>query len=72
MLEHPWFKDIDIEAIKNKTFKAEHIPVFENIFDTGSFLRDFTASKIKQSTLLKEQKQMVFKNYEIFKEFEDE
>ena len=30
VLKHPWFANVDIESIKNKTMEAEYKPILSN------------------------------------------
>ena len=30
VIKHPWFEDLDLEAVKNKTITAPYVPALEN------------------------------------------
>ena len=43
VLQHVWFRDINIDAIKSKKMQAEYVPVLSNDpMDVSNFDEEFT------------------------------
>ena len=42
-MSHPWFKDMDWDAVKAKSVKAPYVPSLEHDFDVKYFDQGFTS-----------------------------
>lgn len=65
---HPFFKDINFEAILNKKVPAPFVPTIKGNLDVQNFDEDFTKECPEVQTYV-ENKNLIKKNQELFKDF---
>ena len=66
---HPWFADIDIEAILKKRESAPFIPKIEGQRDLSNFDPEVTNQNLKESILPEESINLIRDKHDAFKDF---
>ena len=69
--KHPFFAKIDFNAIEQKKVKAPFIPEVENDTDVQNFDEEFTNEDVGMSYIPKKNLEMIKKNQNMFKDFND-
>lgn len=71
VLEHAWFKDIDVDSILKKEFTPAFKPeLSKDIFDVSNFDSDFWKKPPKLSKVNKQTKDMILNQQEKFAGFD--
>ena len=69
ILGHPWFADVDIDAILNKSETAPFIPKIEGLRDLSNFDPEVVAQNLKESILAEESINLIRDKHDAFKDF---
>lgn len=69
ILGHPWFADVDIDAILNKSEVAPFMPKIQGIRDLSNFDPEVTAQNLRESILPEESINLIRDKTDVFKDF---
>lgn len=64
ILEHPYFKTLNIESLTKKEFKPPYVPEFTDKNDLGAYFKLKTASKDVSDTMIPSNKLKKIKKHE--------
>ena len=64
ILEHPYFKTIDLDALLKKEIKPPYLPEFKNKDDLGSYFKLKTGNKDVSDTMIPSNKMKKIKKHE--------
>lgn len=69
ILGHPWFADLDIDAILHKKEPAPFIPKIEGTRDLSNFDQEVVSQNLKESILPEESINLIRDKHDAFKDF---
>jgi hypothetical protein len=69
ILGHPWFADVDIDAILNKREAAPFVPKIEGIRDLSNFDPEVVNQNLKESILPEESINLIRDKHDAFRDF---
>ena len=70
--KHPFFKDMDFEALEAKKIEAPFKPVLENSFDVTNFDDEFTSEELVSSEITEKNMDLIKRNQDQFDEFDED
>ena len=67
--QHPFFKEIDFDALVQKKIPPPFKPVLSDSLDVGNFDEEFTSEDIVNSSIPEKNLELIQRNQELFEEF---
>ena len=67
--QHPFFKEIDFDALIQKKIPPPFKPVLSDSLDVGNFDEEFTSEDIVNSSIPEKNLELIQRNQELFEEF---
>ena len=70
--KHPFFKDMDFQALEAKKIEAPFKPILEDSFDVTNFDDEFTSEELVSSEITEKNLDLIKKNQDQFDEFDED
>ena len=70
--KHPFFKDMDFQALEAKKIEAPFKPILQDSFDVTNFDDEFTSEELVSSEITEKNMDLIKRNQDLFDEFGDD
>jgi len=70
--KHPFFKDMDFQALEAKKIEAPFKPILEDSFDVTNFDDEFTSEELVSSEITEKNLDLIKRNQDQFDEFDED